>query len=410
MTRVRRLGVTMMVAVTVVFAACTGSAALTPNSTTTTSRKATLSASATVVASPLSMGDSISTSNLQAVDFLSRTTGVALTDSAFAHRRAPMRLATSDDEGEHWRTVGVALPKSFWGASSVTLGFASTKVGFVDSGVALLSTVDGGLQWRPVRLGAEVTEISLVGSSAWAVVIGCPGTATTTPHCPAYVDSSRVGPHGAAAWQVHPLPIMAIPGVEPTLARPSATIGVMTGLLWPDDKKNPLLVTEDGGRVWRVDGSPCASGDWTGPGAVAAVSSKMNKSSDWWLLCNGGGPGMGTDFKAIDWSGNEGAGRWAQLAAFTSVSPYRDQGDLPTGDAGPLVATSRLRLWLLTSNSLSTSSDGGRQWTTLRGIALDGGGEVASFSFIDSSHGWLATPGVGLWRTVNGRSWTKLDG
>jgi hypothetical protein len=319
-----------------------------------------------------------------------------------------MRLAITTDGGEHWRTEGVALPRSFWRAATATIAFESAKVGFVDSGVALVGTVDGGLQWNPIRLGDEVTEVSLVGSSAWAVVIGCPATAPTTPHCPAAVASAEVGLHGAGTWQVHSLAVRAIPGSQPTMARPSAAVGVLTGLLWPDDKRNPLLVTEDGGTVWRNDGAPCASGDWTGPGAVAAVSSTLGKS-DWWLVCGGGGPGMGMETKAIERSGNRGA-TWTQIAAFTSPSPYRNRGNLPTGDAGPLAATSPLRLWFLTANYLSTSSDGGRQWTTLPGVALHGGGEFATLSFVEPSHGWLVAPGVGLWRTVNGSRWTQLKG
>ena len=291
--------------------------------------------------------------------------------------------------------------------TTVTLAFVSTKVGFVDNGIVLVSTVDAGMHWEAVRLGDQVADVSLVGSSAWAVVVGCPLTATMTAHCPAAVDTAEVGPNGAGLWHSHRLPIDAIPGAEPTMARPSASVGLLTGLLWPDDNKNPVLVTDDGGGRWRTAGTPCARGGWLGAGPIAAA--EYTDKSGWWLLCNGGGPGMGTDLKAIEWSRDEGR-VWSQLAAFTSVVPYRNQGNIPGGDAGPLVATTRLRLWFLTANYLSTSADGGRNWTTFHGIHLNGGGEIATFSFADPSHGWLAVPGVGLWRTVNGRSWRKLNG
>ena len=63
---------------------------------------------------------SVATTNLQAVEFLNRTTGVAVTDSAFAPRHPPMRLAVTSDGGQHWQTEGAALPTSFWSGGGAT--------------------------------------------------------------------------------------------------------------------------------------------------------------------------------------------------------------------------------------------------------------------------------------------------
>jgi len=378
------------------------------NKAATPLRTTTVALSTAVPASRLSAGTTpVATSDLEVIDFLDRSTGVALTDSAFASSSPPMRLAVTSDGGEHWWTEGIAIPEHFWGGSGsdATLAFVSSRVGFVDNGTALIGTTDGGLHWTAVRLGDQVVGISLVGSNLWAAVIGCPISAAVTPHCPVAVDSAAISPHGTRAWRVHRLSIEAIPGAQPVLARPSESVGLLTGLLWPDDNKNLVLVTQDGGSTWQTAGAPCAAGEWVGAGQITAVVSTPGRSS-WWLLCIGGG-GAGTITKGIEWSGDFGR-TWSQIAAFASISPYRNRGNLPAGDAGPLVATSRSRLWLATANYLSSSSDGGRTWRTPAGLDLRGGGELARFSFIDSSHGWLVVPGVGLWRTVNGSYWTAL--
>jgi photosystem II stability/assembly factor-like uncharacterized protein len=85
-----------------------------------------------------------------------------------------------------------------------------------------------------------------------------------------------------------------------------------------------------------------------------------------------------------------------------------NHGNLPTDDAGPIFVASARQVWFATENYLSGSSDGGRNWTTFRDVSMEGGGGLATFSFVDPTHGWLVGAGGPLWRTTNGRTWTRV--
>ena len=96
-----------------------------------------------------------------------------------------MLLAATTDAGNHWRTEGVALPSDLWGPGD-DMAFVSKRIGFVVGAGRLVVTIDGGRHWKLVDLGGEVASMSLVGSSLWAVVIGCMPNAPDTPHCPVW--------------------------------------------------------------------------------------------------------------------------------------------------------------------------------------------------------------------------------
>ena len=107
--------------------------------------------------------------------------------------------------------------------------------------------------------------------------------------------------------------------------------------------------------------------------------------------------------KTIERSG-DGGRTWTIVAADRSLSGT-PPSPVPSPDGNVFAVPSVTTMWMATVNSLYGSRDGGKRWFWVHGPSFDGNGAFASFSFVSAKDGWLLTPGSGLWRTTDGRTW-----
>ena len=83
-------------------------------------------------------------------------------------------------------------------------------------------------------------------------------------------------------------------------------------------------------------------------------------------------------------------------------------GSIGDGMAGDLTVSGDGRvLWLLGSvEGISSSTDGGLDWTT---APIQTGGYDTDLAAAGPTGAWLPLPGIGLYHTTNGTTWSRLS-
>lgn len=352
----------------------------------------------------LSLGEEVPTTDLAAVDFLTPDIGLGLVAKDLgcaaptsATAKETVGLARSTDGGQSWAVVIATGPANVATQpfGPITLAFSSATTGWVSANGSLEETVDGGHDWRSVRLGpGHVLTVTRTGSVIEAVTSG-----------PSYLWTlgfpGRQWRHGA------PVPTMTGSGanaqsLELTSLGPEPNDAVVASSKYGDEPAQ-LAVTTNGGTSWSSVGDPC-SHDWVG--LTALTQSADAKIA---LLCFGGAA-AGSGTRGFYVSTNRGRS-WVLRAADTNLAGPNPSG-LDLQDTGTTLASPRPGLFLdATENLLTTSLDGGRHWERAVGssdwgtIGLPG---VGGFDVLNARDVWLLARGVQLLKTTNGTTWLPL--
>jgi photosystem II stability/assembly factor-like uncharacterized protein len=354
----------------------------------------------------LAAGANVAAWRLGAVRFVSARSGIALTapqvpcDRSLGPGRGTevtfvaqtVRLAVTGDGGRHWMTRGSEVPGPTQSPEPEQVAAVSGPDIWVvsDAGV-LLATRDYGATWAIQPLPAPTVAAASAGGWLWAV--SCP--AVSQNWCRPVVERMRL-PGGK--WTRAPLAApSALPDVQLTVLSGRAAVLVIWG-------PHPALVsTADGGRHWSVRPPPAGPPIPCGqdpPGSFTAAS-----PDDWWLLCMGGAA-AGSSTKAL-WRSADAGRTWTAVSANTSLAGPRPAGSLPGQDGAVIAAGSAGRLWIVTPNTISVSTDGGASWSTTQ---LDPQGSLGQFDVLSSTLAWVLAPGAGLWQTADGITWRPVGG
>jgi photosystem II stability/assembly factor-like uncharacterized protein len=325
---------------------------------------------------------------LSSITFFDASYGLGLWSQG---SRCGARLALTADAGKTWQVTGARLPGPASDFSvTVNTAFLSPRLGWVAGGGILDVTRDGGAHWAEVHLGGKILRISAFGDSLWAFVAPC---AADPGRCRYRLDAITVTGN---TWQeVGRLPA-ALGNYGPlVVARLSARRALVA---MGQVSRTPAYLTTDGGRTW-------APVDACLPHLYSPIALAATGTRDAWVLCLGGA-GAGRSAKSVLRS-TDGGRKWQLIAEDRSLVTGAPQ-PVPTDDGDVLAVPSQDVLWFAGVNLMWGSLDGGRRWSRVAGTSFGGAGEFATFSFSSPADGWLLAPGLGLWRTTDGRHWRRL--
>ena len=314
-------------------------------------------------------------------------------------------LVATSDSGATWRVSG-ALPADFNPGESyeVQVAFSSPDEGYVQSTEppATLFTDDAGQRWSSLKTPGEPTDISLAGPALWIVSDFCPKATTPTGLCPSRLLIYAPG-HLTPSRET-PIPTegnLAEQGISPGTreAHLLVRLGPRSAVFAEGSESSPssLLFTGDSGLHWTVLSDPC---DGISPtGLVAPTSTK------WDLYCQlSGGMNQGrTRFYASTDRGKT----WTLVAEGNVEGP--SLGNIGVGMADDLTVSGDGRvLWLVGSvYGIKSSTDGGRDWTT---VPIQTDGYDSELATAGPSSAWLPIPAIGLYHTTNGATWNLAAG
>jgi hypothetical protein len=358
----------------------------------------------------LSPGIVVPPADLVAVTFVGPEGGFGVTASQLACRtkkgeseatRAfPVRLVETADGGHTWKVIGKTAPPGVVAAQpgKAAVASASPQRGWISANGHLDETVDGGHRWTALHLGrALVVTVARAGNVIFAV--------TADPWLLWRLDlPSGTWTRGAA------IPSAGVPAYVTTLFAltalgPEPNEAVVATANYADVPPE-IAVTRNGGASWRVSADPCTQPTWVGVAALAEAADGTIA-----VLC-AGGSAASSGTRGFYVSTNSGA-TWGLRAADTNLSEPNRSG-IPLQDFGDvLAAASADHFFLAVADGFAASDDGGRQWSGVpvggvsgrEGFDLDGAGGEGEFTVLNSSELWLLAPGVGLFRTTDGRTW-----
>jgi len=358
----------------------------------------------------LSPGVVVPPADLVAVTFVAPDDGFGVTVSQLACRTKegkseatqafPVRVVTSADGGHTWKVIGKTAPPGVVPAQpgKVVVAFASPQRGWISANGHLDETVDGGRRWTASHLGrALVVTVARVGNVVFAV--------TSDPWRLWRLDlPSGTWTRGvvipSAGVPVYVTTLFALTALGP---EPNEAVVATANY---GDIPPEIAVTRNGGASWRVSADPCTHPTWVGVAALAEAADGTMA-----VLC-AGGSAAGSGTRGFYVSTDSGA-TWGLRAADTDLSGPNRSG-IPLGDSGDvLAALSAGRFFLAVADGFAASDDGGRHWSGVavggvsgrEGFDLGAAGGEGSFAVLTPSETWLLAPGVGLFRTTDGRAW-----
>jgi hypothetical protein len=308
------------------------------------------------------------------------------------------------DGGEAWRVLG-SLPAMLTPAQLflLVMAFSSPSEGYV----AVLGsthtgfTDNGGHTWSTVRIPGQPTAMSLNGNSLWVTASRCAAKSDNPSLCPTDLIDLTVG-------RLTPATVRAIPTKGPVLSGvvDSATF---QATLWSrsgneglaseggDGPASSILETVNAGISWSVVQNPC--GKTTIGGLV------QSGASHWFLYCSLDG-GMHQGSNEL-WVTTNSGQNWALAAEGNESGQGPTIGNIGSVMLGGLtISRNGHVLWTLGSvQGIEYSTNGGGQWG---GVPVETGGYPAQITTAGTTEAWLPLPGVGLYRTLNGTTWTRL--
>jgi hypothetical protein len=316
------------------------------------------------------LGASIPGLKLSRLEMLSANVGVGVapltTDSG---RLVRALLVETSDGATSWRVTGV-IPLRF-GYPWLTAFYSRRRGYLVGSGSEVLYTSDAGRTWVRVASKGSPSAISIKGSVVWISTQSCHGSTGGT--CSELVESYRVGglrPEYQSKLNLN----------SPLIAQVAPNAGYA---IESSSSGGDILFTTNDGKSWRAVQSPCEHLQLAG-GAVSSQSRLF-------VFC----------VQAIT-PGSEGGHLWASdnggvSWSVRSASPSMGFARAASGN-GEFV-------WTISPQALEVGSEGGRVWTQLTRFRDGLGGDLATFG---ATEAWCAYVGHGIFRTLNGASWSVL--
>ncbi len=323
-------------------------------------------------------------------------------NGAPAHHRD--YLVVTGDGGARWRVTG-ELPVGVNPSQSygIQMAFGTIAEGYVESTEtnAIVFTADAGRTWSLLHPPGQATSISLRGSVLWVVSNLCRASTTPPSLCPSRLLTYISG-HLAPASDL-PIPtegIVASRGVSGPFRAASLLdrLGPSSAVVEEGSEGSPssLLFTSDSGQQWTVLDDPCEGLVPTGLVAPTPTS--------WDLYCQlDGGMNQGeTRFYTTSDQGKT----WALTASANEQgNTLGSMGDVMADDL--TLSSDGHVLWLLGSvGGIKSSTDGGSDWTN---ALVQTGGYPAELAVAGRTSAWLPLPGIGLYHTINGTSWSKIS-
>jgi hypothetical protein len=303
-------------------------------------------------------------------------------------------LARTDDGGTTWTELptphGVAMPagEDPW-PSGAAVRFTSLTDGWLFNPF-LAHTTDGGRNWKMISVpaGKLVTDVVSFDASTWAV-LNCSAEAP----CAATLWPAPFT--GAASQLAGGLP--ANPGTQALVA---GTRLILYGSL--AEQRAYLAVTSDG-RSWTNIPSPCAVGSHQqlGPSPSGGLIEVC------WAAVGGGLAPKEA------WTSVDGGSHWTLRSRSADVQsgPGAVGRIPPTGYPNAIAMPTTRDAWMsMGREDLYETHDGGVTWVASAVTGQFGGnaGGGDQVTFPDAQHGW-ALGSDGLYRTTDGRSWSRLS-
>lgn len=316
-----------------------------------------------------------------AIDFLNRSNGwaVMLSDADKA-----VEVVRTTDGGVTWgapvKVTSLNVPAGY-AAPHFGVRFANADDGWL-FGQGLFVTTNGGATWSATSVRADVYDVGILESSAWAVT-------------DAGLFRSNAG---STTWTA--MPSAPIQGGGPfQLIRATAQVAFIAQQAQFETR---LFRTSDGGATWHDLGAPCR-----GYGMPVATLDGVHL----WMIC-ASEPGAGNQAKWTYTSDDSGA-HWTLRAYNDGV---KATGSMPSNGYAHWLAIISTTTGFMANDrgDLYRSTDQGTTWFGLN--ISHGEGLFAALQFVDPSHGWLAAETsdisldgrVGLFRTTDGGATWQL--
>jgi hypothetical protein len=375
-------------------------------------------------------------SSIWVVDMLSTSDGFAIAGRPGRHY--PAFLVATSTGGRTWH-VRSRLPYSFTGNSfwMPSLVFLNDRVGYTQSGIPeqgasdrdVFVTIDGGLQWRPLRLGGVIPTVAgdnlLAGSVnenyqvangvLSLVALRCTETELLQGGsvCPSVLEQFKVGAvRPFATWQI-PAVGDQLPGGRVPSDRLLAAVSARTVIVAEGDLEgwSPLLISKTGGRSWATWPTPCGSLRVGAFVLQLPIQELHLFASNWWVLDCWQDQGMSQGAIVVSATNNRGRS-WRLLS---EGSAGANAGGIPnvgtigddqqtlwaSNDGRVLWAWDSIRGWF------SESTDGGRDWTALRVASGEGGPPTVDLAPVGPRGAFLVVQGEAF-ATTNGINWRHL--
>jgi hypothetical protein len=279
-------------------------------------------------------------------------------------------LVRTNDAGSTW-TVSGALPKGFY---PWTTAFTNSREGYVTGSSGAIFTDNGGRTWSVVALKYSPLSISVNRGSVWvAAEKYCP-SAAKAPKCGTYLESFRMGSlvPSSTSW---------VPSDQPVVTQVGAATGYAIG---SDQFAGSVYYTSDSGASWRVVDTPCDRHQISGDSVMS--------SSELLTYCELGNPG--TPGPTVIYATSNGGVTWKKVN-------YAPGAGLEAA-AG---STGRF-LWQFNGAAkLFESSDYGTSWSEVATVRY---GANAVFATYGADEAWHVVTGRGIYRTLNGKTWTLI--
>jgi hypothetical protein len=317
------------------------------------------------------VGSPIPALKLSRLEMLNSNVGVGVAPlTTDGGRLVRALLVETNDGATSWKVTGT-IPTSF-GYPWLT-AFRSPRQGYlIGSGSEVLYTSNAGRTWATVASRGSPSAISVKGSVVWLATQLCPGT-DMGGVCSELVESYKVG--SLVPEHVSKLALNA-----PVIVQVAPNAGYA---IESNSTGGKILFTSNDGVSWRALRSPCAHRQLAG----GAVSSR----SHLFAVCQplNSPP---SDVGQL-WASVNGGSSWTSR----SVSP-------PLGFATAASGNGEF-IWTISPQTLEVGSRGGRAWTSLTQFRDGLGGDLATFG---ATEAWCAYVGHGIFRTLNGSSWSVL--
>ena len=341
---------------------------------------------------------------IDSIDMVTATSGVAVARDATAGGRHRFYLARTTTAGTSWRVVGSLPYPPVTGATlttNPTLHFVSSSVGYVSMPTTgpVFVTTTGGRRWARVAIPGRWPTIAVGTSTVLVVGDRCSGPLPDYGplQCPSAVSLYRAG-------HATPEATFAVPDVSPggwraavALALPApATPIVREGGSQPG-APGILLESTNAGRTWYRLENPCGQ---------LLIQQLLTPSPRRWLLSCflDGGMEQGTNRL---WASTDGGQHWTLLASSGEQRFY--VGNIADTWNTLAVSGNGQKLFSAVGGAgggVEASPDG-RHWTFARFNPQSGGAP----EWIDTFGATGALFGAQLgtvWRTLDGVTWSAL--
>jgi photosystem II stability/assembly factor-like uncharacterized protein len=266
-----------------------------------------------------------------------------------------------------------------------------------------LVTHDGGQTWQQDRAHSTILALATRGTTVW----------TVEEHCAAPCTVRLIGSADAGrTWHLLTREQPLLDGNAHLIRINARDAWLLSCCQWafrPYPFLAPravLLVTHDGGRMWRHVSDPCAaSPGWSSRSLAALAPARL------WLLC-GGQPATDNSSEKVLFASHDGGQHWVKVAATCEwVSPWRcppaGRGRLSlAGEGGALLLTTPTQGWITAhAGGLESTGDGGHTWRFPLPALVSYSSQVSvgPLVFTDPLHGWLAAD-CGVYHTTDGGS------